>query len=123
MEVFSCKTPEMVRKEMWAYFLAYNLIRLVMVQSAILADILPRQLSFKHSLQIWLAYKQMATHDGHESLKAVCLLIVENTVGHRPGRIEPREVKKRPKEYKLLTIPRGEQKKKLRQFGHEKRKK
>lgn len=123
MEVFSCKTPEMVRKEMWAYLLAYNLIRLVMVQSAILADILPRQLSFKHSLQIWLAYNQMAVHDEHENLKVVCLLIVENTVGHRPGRIEPREVKKRPKEYKLLTIPRGEQKKRLRQFGHEKRKK
>lgn len=123
MEVFSCKTPEMVRKEMWAYLLAYNLIRLVMVQSAILADILPRQLSFKHSLQIWLAYNQMAVHDEHENLKVVCLLIVENTVGHRPGRIEPREVKKRPKEYKLLTIPRGEQKNRLRQFGHEKRKK
>lgn len=123
MEVFSCKTPDMVRKEMWAYLLAYNLIRLVMVQSAILADILPRQLSFKHSLQIWLAYNQMAVHNEHENLKVVCLLIVENTVGHRPGRIEPREVKKRPKEYKLLTRPRGEQKKRLRQFGHEKRKK
>ena len=36
METLSCKTPEMVEKEMWVYFLAYNLIRLLMAQSALL---------------------------------------------------------------------------------------
>ena len=50
METLSCKTPEMNKKEMWVYFLAYNLIRLLMCQSALLADLLPRQISFKHSL-------------------------------------------------------------------------
>ncbi len=42
--------------EIWIYFLAYNLIRLLMAQAALLADILPRQLSFKHTLQLWLAW-------------------------------------------------------------------
>jgi hypothetical protein len=46
MEVLSCKTPDMVVKEIWIYLLAYNLIRLMMVQSALLADINPRQISF-----------------------------------------------------------------------------
>jgi IS4 transposase len=46
METLSCKTPEMSEKEIWIYFLAYNLIRLLMAQSALLADIVPRQLSF-----------------------------------------------------------------------------
>lgn len=55
METLSCKTPEMSEKEIWIYFLAYNLIRLLMAQSALLADIVPRQLSFKHTLQLWLA--------------------------------------------------------------------
>ena len=56
MDILSCKTPEMVEKEMWVYFLAYNLIRLVMAEAALQADLLPRQLSFKHSLQIWVIW-------------------------------------------------------------------
>jgi len=58
MDVLSCKTPERNEKEIWIYFLAYNLIRLLMAQSALLADLLPRQLSFKHSVQLWLAWSQ-----------------------------------------------------------------
>jgi len=47
METFSCKTPEMCKKEMWVYMLAYNLIRLLMVQAATHAGVLPRQLSLR----------------------------------------------------------------------------
>jgi hypothetical protein len=118
MERLSCKSPDMVEKEMWIYLLAYNLIRLIMAQSAALADILPRQISFKHSLQIWLAYRQLRNTLDNESGYALCLLIVENTVGHRPGRVEPREVKRRPKPYKLLTRPRNEAREAIRRYGH-----
>lgn len=121
METFSCKSPDMVKKEMWIYFLAYNLIRLIMAQSASLADILPRQISFKHSLQIWLAYRQQHSSESQDDLSMLLLLIVENTVGHRPGRIEPREIKRRPKQYKLLTKPRNVSKEWIRQHGHPKR--
>lgn len=122
METFSCKSPDMVKKEMWVYFLAYNLIRLIMAQSASLANILPRQISFKHSLQIWLAYRQQGA-DNDEDLSMLFILIGENTVGHRPGRIEPRAVKRRPKEYKLLTKPRAVAREELRQYGHPKKQK
>ena len=47
METLSCKTPQMGEKEMWVYLLAYNLIRLIMAQSALMVDVLPRTLSFK----------------------------------------------------------------------------
>jgi len=60
MEQLRCKTPEMVCKELWVYLLAYNLIRLLMAQAALLADQIPRQLSFKHTVQIWLAWQQHA---------------------------------------------------------------
>lgn len=60
MEVLSCKTPVIARKEIWVYLLAYNLIRLMMAQAALLADRLPRQLSFKHTLQIWIAWDHHA---------------------------------------------------------------
>ena len=119
METFSCQSPEMIEKEMWVYLLAYNLIRLVMAQSAVLADILPRQISFKHSLQIWLAFRQQQGDiNDDESLVLLCVLIAENTVGHRPGRIEPREVKRRPKPYKVLSEPRNKVREAIRKYGH-----
>jgi len=119
METFSCKSPDMIEKEMWVYLLAYNLIRLVMAQSASLADLLPRQISFKHSLQIWLTFRQQQGDIAdEESLSALCVLIAENTVGHRPGRVEPREVKRRSKPYKVLSKPRAEVREQILQYGH-----
>lgn len=124
METFSCRSPQMVEKEMWVYLLAYNLIRLVMAQSASLVDILPRQISFKHSLQIWLAFRQQqGSLIDENNLACLCVLIAENTVGHRPGRIEPREVKRRPKPYKLLSRPRDQVRETIRRRGHPKKQK
>jgi IS4 transposase len=48
VEVLRCMTPRMVEKELWVHLLAYNLIRLLMAQSALDADVHPRQSSFKH---------------------------------------------------------------------------
>jgi len=93
METLSCKTPQM-EKEMWVYLLAYNLIRLLMAQSALLVDVLPRTLSFKHTLQLWLSWsgtrKQTAAPD---AISGLLLLVAEQSVANRPGRIEPRAVK------------------------------
>ncbi len=92
METLSCKTPEMNEKEIWVYFLAYNLIRLLMAQSALLADILPRQLSFKHTLQCWLAWNQQSVFvDIGTSEELLFILIAQRRIGNRSGRIEPRE--------------------------------
>lgn len=58
MERLSCQTPEMAIKEIWVYLLAYNLIRLMMAQAALTAHRLPRQISFKHTVQIWIGWTQ-----------------------------------------------------------------
>jgi hypothetical protein len=121
METFSCKSPEMVEKEMWVYLLAYNLVRLVMAQSAVIVDIVPREISFKHSLQLWQAYRQLGSSDDSESLAGLCLLIAEITVGNRPGRIEPRAVKRRPKPFPLLTKPRDKERAAIKIHGHPKK--
>ena len=123
MEVFSCKSPDMVEKEMWVYFLAYNLIRLVMAQSAALTGLLPRQISFKHTLQIWQVHRQRQHLIEDEYLLVLCLLIAENCVGNRPGRIEPRKVKRRPKPYPFLMEPRERARKTIRKHGHPKKQK
>lgn len=107
MDVLSCKTPDMVLKEIWVYLLAYNLIRLLMAQAALLADRLPRQISFKHTLQLWVVcYRSGALND--DLLSGLFVLIAQRPVGNRPGRIEPRAIKRRPKPFPLLTKPRHE---------------
>lgn len=124
METFSCKTPEMIEKEMWIYFLAYNLIRMTMVQAASLADLLPRQISFKHTLQIWRAWRQQSTTiTDQESLQVLLILIAQNKVGNRAGRIEPRVIKRRPKPHPLMTEPRKQARERVRKFGHPRKQK
>ncbi len=112
MDVLRCKTPEMVRKEMWTCLLAYNLIRRVLLQSATASGKSPRQLSFTAAMQSiathWLVIVQ--SDDG------VALLLIDHIlancakcqVGRRPGRVEPRAIKRRPKPHNLLTKPRSE---------------
>jgi hypothetical protein len=121
MEMLSCRTPAMVQKEIWVYLLAYNLIRLLMAQSALLADLLPRQLSFKHTLQIWIAWRQNGTGSDDDQLAGLFILIAQQRVGNRPGRIEPRAIKRRPKPFPLLTKPRPIAREEIRVNGHPKK--
>ena len=112
MDVLRCKTPEMVRKEVWAHLLAYNLIRTVIAKAAEAHDRQPYQISFKGALQTINAFRDhmlmdLTCHWYEALLKA----IVHHRVGHRPGRYEPRAKKRRAKPYKLLQIPREEARK------------
>ena len=95
---------------------------LLMAQAALLADQIPRQLSFKHTVQIWIAWQQRGggTHDA-VSIHGLLVLIAEPRVGLRPGRVEPRALKRRPKPFPLLTDPRAAAKEEIRQHGHPKK--
>jgi len=122
MEMLSCKTPEMAEKEMWVYFLAYNLIRLLMAQSALLADVQPRQLSFKHTVQLWLAWCQQTQAVATQVDEGMLFtLIGQKRVGKRPDRVEPRAVKRRPKPYPLLMETREKARENIRKNGHPKK--
>ncbi len=121
MERLSCQTPTMAIKEIWVHLLAYNLIRLMMAQAARLANWLPRQLSFKHTLQLWIAWNYYGHGlDRDDQLYGLCVLIAQQRVGDRPGRIEPRAIKRRPKPYPLLTKPRAIAREDVRKYGHPK---
>ena len=90
--------------------LAYNLVRRVIVESALIFDKLPRQLSFKGAVQALNAFISVVTARGSNIEKHYqCLLVSasQNEIGDRPDRIEPREIKRRPKSYKLLNEPRA----------------
>ena len=122
METLSCKTPQMGKKEMWVYLLAYNLIRLLMAQSALMADVLPRTLSFKHTRQLWLGWSRTQKQtNAPDSISGLLLLVAEQSIGNRPGRIEPRAIKRRQKPYPLLTKARGEAREDMKKHGHPKK--
>ena len=119
METLSCKTPEMAEKEMWIYFLAYNLIRIVMAEAAAWADMLPRQISFKHTLQLWRAcLRESFSLADAEKVQHLLCAIAQNIVGNRSGRIEPRALKRRQKPFPLLTISRDQARDEIKKNGH-----
>jgi len=107
MDVLRCKSPEMVRKEVWAHMLAYNLIRTVMAQAADAHGCTPRDLSFKGTLQMMSAFAERLYDAGPahaaELHDWLLLAIGAQIVGDRPNRYEPRKRKRRPKPYGLLT--------------------
>jgi len=112
MDVLRCKTPEMVRREMWTHLLAYNLIRRTILQSAQASGHSPRELSFTAAMQSLAASWAVAPLVNASTFR----LLVEthlinlsgHRVGHRPNRVEPRAAKRRPKPHRLLTKPRAE---------------
>jgi hypothetical protein len=110
MDILRCKSPDMVNKEVAIHLLAYTLARAVMAQAANLAQITARCLSFKRSVQILDAYHQQLRHAGvaRTGLMIACVLgaIAQLRLIWRPGRIEPRAIKRRPKPHDLLLVPR-----------------
>jgi len=71
MDVLRCKTPELVRKEVWAHLLVYNLIRATMAQAALQHHVLPRLLSFEGARQTLEAFRGVLLHATAEALPAV----------------------------------------------------
>lgn len=112
MEVLRCRTPAMLRKEIWTTFLGYNLVRKVSCQAALVAGKHPRQISFTATLQAVRASWETLTHSrGGDRLtlgKALLAALGREEVGDRPDRCEPRAVKRRPKKQALLRVPREE---------------
>jgi hypothetical protein len=121
MEHFRCQTPAMCEKEMWVYLLAYNLIRLLMAQAAAQARLLPQQMSFKHTLTLWTTFSaQQLPTCAQENIAHLFILIAQRRVGNRPGRIEPRMRKRRPKPYPHLDRPRAQARAEILRYGHPK---
>jgi hypothetical protein len=117
MDVLRCKTPEMVRKEIWMHLLAYNLIRGVMVEAAEAQGKKPRQLSFKGTLQTMTAFQDAlrwaSPVDRYRLIGEMLKAIASHEVGDRFGRSEPRANKRRPKPQHYLMEPRSEARKQL----------
>jgi hypothetical protein len=114
MDVLRCETPEMVRKEIWAHLLAYNLLRTAMAVAAAENGLEPRQVSFKGAKQAVTAFapklEAAQPKDRPALIDAMLAVIAYHRVGDRPGRWEPRARKRRPKPGPRLGQPRAEAK-------------
>jgi hypothetical protein len=120
MDVLRCMSPEMVRKEIWAHLLAYNLIRTVMAQAAKENGLRPREISFKGAQQTLAAFADRLVHSKdemhtYELYHQLLTAIAAHRVGDRPGRVEPRARKRRRKQYPRLMKPRRETRSQLLQ--------
>jgi len=112
MDVLRCKTPEMVRKEVWTHLLAYNLIRTLIAKAAEAHKRRAYEISFKGAMQTLNSFRDYMLADlTNEWYMELLKAIAYHEVGDRPGRYEPRARKRRPKPYKLLQIPRQEARK------------
>jgi hypothetical protein len=118
MGVLRCLTPQMIEKELWVNLLAYNLIRLLMAQAAIESGLQPRNLSFKHTVQIWTQWTSLDFAGQQTRRDILFKLIAQVTVGQRPGRLEPRARKRRPKPYPWLKVPRSLARQQIREHGY-----
>lgn len=105
-----CQSPAMARKELWVYLLAYNLIRGVMAQAAWECGVRPRELSFAGAVQSLSAFAPLLVMATEEKLSAqlaaLWRAVGTHRVGDRPGRVEPRAIKRRRRKYPELHLPR-----------------
>ena len=117
MDVLRCKSPDLVAKEIWAHLLAYNAVRTLIAEAARAHATVPRRLSFKGAMQTLRAFvaegRQSAPSRRGEMTSTLLRSVAAHRVGDRPGRVEPRAKKRRPKPHRLLTVPRREARKRL----------
>jgi hypothetical protein len=120
MDILRCKTPELVRKEIWTHILAYNLIRTIIAQAANKHRLEPRTVSFKGAVQTLEAFQPLiATQGDCSSTRRQRLYdrlldaVATHRVSDRPDRFEPRQRKRRQKKYDRMMKPRNQLKRQM----------
>jgi len=113
MDILRCKSPGMVRKELLMHFIVYNCLRLLMLKAADKADVPARSISFKataQTLRQWepLLKSELSQQEQVHLFSLLCDSIATSVLYIRPGRREPRCMKRRPKNYQRMTKPRHE---------------
>jgi hypothetical protein len=108
LEQLRCKTPDMAEKELLAYLITHNLVRCIMGEAAINHAVKLEFLSFKGTLDSLRQYSAAMCSARSQKMRRqlwqnFLLTLVQDLVPHRPGRSEPRAVKRRPKPHPLLN--------------------
>jgi hypothetical protein len=94
MDVLRCKSPDGVAKELWAYMIVYNLVRMLMLEAAQQQGVSPNRVSFIDALDVLR----------HRPPTEPVPMLTINPI--RPGRDQPRVIKRRKDRYPVMTRPR-----------------
>lgn len=112
MDILRCKTPAMIEKELWIHVVAYNLVRSLIFEAVVKFKKKLRDISFKGALDFirqWTPAMKAHFLSGQNARELVDIffeLLAKCLVPERSGRVEPRVIKRRPKQYQRLTRPR-----------------
>ena len=113
MELLKGKSPSIAEKEVAMHLLAYNLMRYLMQEASRLSEQPLEEMSFtgtRDSTEHWVGAIVLASSQKarNMAMDGLYRCIASDLLPIRPGRSEPRAVKRRPKGYQLLTRPRKE---------------
>jgi len=112
MDILTCKSPDMVHKELLMYLIAYNLVRALMLEASLRHGVPVHRISFKGTLSTvreWTPILAAASRTRRRALvDRLIAILARDPLPHRPNRVEPRARKRRPKNYQLLSKPRHE---------------
>ena len=109
LDVLRTQTPAMIEKEIHLQAIAYNLVRLLMLEAARQHDVPPARLSFKGTISTLRAFAHLfatTMREANQRFEDLLLALAADPVPLRPNRSEPRAVKRRPKGYQRMTKPR-----------------
>jgi len=111
MESFHCLTPDMIEKELRVFLIAYNCVRALMAEAALTHELPRQRISFKGAVDSLRSFTPIMLRTNSKPSRArlhsrLLEILAADALPVRPGRSEPRAVKKRPKPYPLLTKPR-----------------
>ena len=117
MEFLNAESPQMVRKEIYAHLLAYNLIRTLMWEAGMRHGVDPLRLSFQATIQHLLNFIPQLVQAGRNKRRELTTILLGLIAGEKlsdqSGRCEPRVRKRRPKAFPLMQKPRHILRKKL----------
>lgn len=111
MDMLRGRSPQMVQKELYARIIAHNLIRCIVAQAAAEHGVAPERISFKGSLDALRQFSQAMARARSKKKRRELWAQLLNTlaadlVPERPGRREPRAVKRKKNKYPRLNTPR-----------------
>ena len=112
MDMLRCKSPDMVKKEIAVYLLAYNLIRASIARAAKVKNQVPRQISFMTTVQVFNeGILQLIVLSGKflkYAIDGILSAIASIPIGQQKRKAQPRAIKRRPNAYPLLNKPRNQ---------------
>jgi hypothetical protein len=107
MDILRSKTPDIVRKEIYVYLLAYNLLRSVMWSAGTTHSTSPLRLSLqgtrRHLINFLTKLVSISRTFRYQVYSTLLKVVAHKAVPQRPERVEPRKIKRRPKHYPYMT--------------------